>query len=73
MTVTIDRDGCTSCALCWDACPAVFAENDDDGLSEIVSAYRVDGDNAKGGVPEEHADCVQEAADGCPVEVISVG
>ncbi|MCL4534049.1 MAG: ferredoxin [Bacteroidetes bacterium] len=70
--VTIDRDGCISCAACWAACQEMFEENPDDGLNQIVEQYRVDGSLAEGLATEEMEDCVREGADVCPVEVIHV-
>ncbi|HHT96515.1 MAG TPA: ferredoxin [Clostridiales bacterium] len=61
MKATVDQDGCIGCGLCADICPEVFLMNDD-GLAE---AY-VDP------VPEEFEASAQEAADGCPVSVITV-
>jgi ferredoxin len=71
MRVRIDRDECISCATCWEDCPEVFEEGPDDGFSQIVEPYRVDGDLALGEVPDEH-DCVHNAAADCPVEIIHV-
>lgn len=68
--ITIDREDCTSCAHCWETCPDVFEESPDDTLSQIVEEYRRGGDPAEGEVPGDLEDCVQDAADGCPVEVI---
>ena len=70
--VVIDRDGCISCGACWSACPDVFEENAEDGLSQIVEQYRTDGNNAEGEVPAELESCATEGADGCPVEVIHI-
>ena len=70
--VTIKREECISCGACWSTCPEVFEENEEDGLSQIVEAYRISGNIAEGLVPEALGNCVQEAADGCPVEVILV-
>jgi len=70
--VTVDRDECIACGACYEECPEVFEEDPDDGLSRIVEACRVDGDPAVGHVPDDLADCVQAAADGCPVEAIQV-
>jgi ferredoxin len=72
MKVTIDREECIDCGVCYAECPEVFEEDDTDGTSQIVKAYRVGGDPAVGQVPEEMAECVQTAADGCPVEAIHV-
>ena len=60
MKVKVDRDSCTGCELCVDTCPDVF-EMDDDLAKEKMSK-----------VPEDLEDCAKEAADGCPVEAISV-
>jgi ferredoxin len=70
--VTIDRDECIECAICWSSCPDVF-EAGDDGLSQITAEYRADGDTARGFVPAAMEDCVTEAAEGCPVAIIHVG
>lgn len=72
LRVTIDRDNCISCEACWTTCPEFFEENPDDGFSQVVEAYRVGGSLAVGQAPAELSDCVQDAANGCPVEVIHV-
>jgi ferredoxin len=69
MKVTIDREECIDCGVCYAECPEVFEE---DSASQIVEAYRVDGDPAVGQVPEGMRESVQAAADGCPVEAIHV-
>lgn len=61
MKATIDRSGCIGCGLCADTCPEVFRIADD-GLAEVYT------DN----VPEDAESSAQEAADNCPVSVISV-
>ena len=60
MQASIDRDGCIGCGQCADICPAVFRMAED-GLAE---AYAVPA------AAEE--DAVREAANSCPVSVISV-
>jgi ferredoxin len=72
MKVTIDRDDCTMCGVCWDACPDFFEQSGDDDLSQIVEEYRTEGDVSKGDAPSDLESCVQEAADGCPVDIIHV-
>ncbi len=61
MKAVIDRDGCISCGLCAETCPEVFRMADD-GLAEVY----VDE------IPEEEEDSASEAAEDCPVNVISV-
>jgi len=69
--VTIDRDQCISDGVCWALCPQVFEMNPDDGKSQIVEEYRTD-DVGTGVVPEDLGDCVKQAANSCPVQIIHV-
>lgn len=68
--VTIDRDGCTSCGLCWAGCPDFFEENPNDNKSQVVAAHRISGESAMGLAPATLLPAVQAAADACPVTVI---
>ena len=61
MNVSIDESGCIGCGLCIQVCPEVF-EMGDSGVAEVIMEE----------VPENLEDSVQEAADSCPVEVITV-
>jgi ferredoxin len=70
--VTIDREACTSCGLCWSECPDFFEENANDTKSQVVEAYRISGEPAMGLAPPTLLSAVQEAADGCPVSAITV-
>ena len=70
MRVTIDREQCISCGVCWETCPDVFEQNEEDAFSQIVETLRVGGSLAIGGVPEDLEECAREAAEGCPVEII---
>jgi ferredoxin len=70
--VTIDREGCIQCGVCYSVCSEVFEENPEDGFSSIVETYRTDDEGAEGQVPGDLEDCVTEAAESCPVEVIHV-
>ncbi len=60
MNAIIDRDGCIACGLCAETCPEVFRMADD-GLAEVYSNINTDTE-----------DTATEAADNCPVSVISV-
>lgn len=71
--VRIVRDECISCANCWETCPDFFEENPDDGLSQVVEKYRVGDDPGEGEALAELANCVKDAANECPVEIIHVG
>jgi ferredoxin len=72
MKVTIDRNDCTSCGTCWETCPAFFEENPDDHLSQVIEKFRLNSDNAQGTVPEDLESCVTDAADLCPVSIITL-
>jgi len=60
MRVRIE-DTCTACGLCVDTCPDVFEMG-----ADIVTV------SADNDIPAEFEDAVQQAADECPVEAISI-
>ena len=60
MKAFIDRDGCISCGVCIEVCPDVF-EFADDGLAQISSQP------TRSNIHKAH-----EAAESCPVQVITV-
>jgi len=70
MKVKIDRDDCIECGACEDACSEVFVVESGEKAS-VVKKYRTNGPD-EGEVSEDLSSCVQEDADGCPVEVISI-
>lgn len=61
MRAIIERNGCIGCGLCSDICPAVF-KMDDEGLAVVYTTP----------IPSDAEDLAQEAADNCPVSVITV-
>ena len=61
MKASIDRENCIGCGACADACPAVFRMADD-GFAEVHADP----------VPADQEAAAQEAADNCPVSVITV-
>ncbi len=70
--VVIDRDGCVSCASCWTTCPDFFEHNPDDNLSQICKRRRIKNRQNEGDAPPEEETCVRDAAELCPVQVISI-
>ncbi|MGQ9597188.1 MAG: ferredoxin [Thermoproteota archaeon] len=69
--VTVDKDTCIACGVCYSTCPEVF-ESDDEGKSQIVSKYRSSSSGSEGVVDDSVVDCVQSAKDTCPVQAITV-
>lgn len=61
MKVTV-IDGCISCGLCTEEYPDLF-QMDDEGIARPVSEQ----------VPSEREADARQAAEDCPVDVITVG
>jgi len=70
--VRIDRDECISCTNCWTACPEVFRESPEDGMSELLPAYRTGNAPGTGKVPENLKACAERAKEDCPVGIIHI-
>ena len=60
MKAEIDKNGCIGCNLCADICPEVFRMAED-GLAEVYAE-----------ITDETVQAAKEAADTCPVSVITV-
>lgn len=60
MNVSIDRSGCIGCGFCVGTCPEIFAMGED-GASEV-----------KAQPTAANLACAKQAAEGCPVSVITV-
>jgi ferredoxin len=73
MKVSIDRSSCVSCGSCWDTCPGFFEQNTDDTFSQVIEKYRLDGNIGAGTPSADLEACAQDAADLCPVQIISIG
>jgi ferredoxin len=59
MKTIVDEELCTGCGLCEEVCPDVFEVDE-------IAKVKVNP------VPEDAEDSCREAADGCPVDAISV-
>ena len=70
--VTIEREDCIACALCWESCPEVFREDPEDGFSRVVDDYMNGGHLGRGLVPVGLKECVETAAEQCPVDIIQI-
>jgi len=66
------RENCISDMVCVSICPDVFEMNPDDNKSQIVEKYREGGNIAVGVIPDDLAQCAQDAANACPVQIIHV-
>ncbi len=70
LKVTINWDTCIADGVCYALCPQVF-EAGPDGKAQIVESYR-GSKPSEGFVPEDLADCVEQARTSCPTGSISV-
>jgi ferredoxin len=60
MKAILDQDTCTGCTLCTQTCSEVFEM---EGDKAVVKADPV---------PEEYQDSCRDAAQGCPVDAITI-
>jgi len=70
LKVKVDWNLCIADGVCYALCPQVF-EAGPDGKSQIVKEFR-GSDVTEGVVPDELADCVEQARTACPVGAILV-
>lgn len=61
MKASVDQEGCIACTLCISVCPKVFGMNAE-GKSQVIADP----------IPPDSLAKAQEAADTCPVSVISI-
>ena len=66
--VVLEREECTACESCVEACPASF-EMADDGFAHVKDSKRV-GSNDE--LDLDGLGCTKEAAEGCPVNIIHI-
>ncbi len=72
--VTVNKETCISCGVCWSIAPKVFELDPSTGKTRIKEPYlKSDSDKESiGEVPEELRSDVEKAASNCPVGAISV-
>jgi ferredoxin len=72
--VVIDRDKCLGCGAAPATCSKVFVLGSDNGKNRVVDEYSVEltPSRSVGIVPEELRECVEAAAQVCPVGAITV-
>jgi len=61
MKARVDQNTCTGCGMCAEICPEVFKM-----AGEKAEVYT-------NPVPENATDTCKQAAEGCPVDAISIG
>ncbi len=62
MKAIVDQDTCTGCGLCPDACPEVFEMDESTDKAKVLVET----------VPVGAEQACREAAEGCPVEAITI-
>jgi len=72
VNVIIDRVTCVSCGSCWETCPKLFEQDPDDSFSRIIEKFRINGNIAEGIPTNDLILCAKDAADLCPVQIISI-
>lgn len=72
LKVSIDRNGCISCATCWNTCPEFFEQNPKDASSQVIDKYRIASNPGDGEAPRDLEKMVRRAADLCPVQIIQI-
>jgi ferredoxin len=50
----------------------LFEQDPDDSFSRIIEKYRINGNIAEGTPTDDLTACAQDAADLCPVQIISI-
>jgi ferredoxin len=70
MKVSIDQEDCIECSACEQACSELFVVESGEKAC-INKEYQTNGP-AEGEVDDDLKGCVQDAADDCPVGVITV-
>lgn len=61
MKAIVDQDGCIGCELCVNMCEAVFSMSAE-GVAEARTSD----------IPKDEEDAAMEAAEACPVDVITI-
>jgi ferredoxin len=73
LRVRIDRDQCIADMVCVSLCPDVFEMDPNDGKASIKEEFRIDKNNpSEGVVPDNLKECVENAANSCPVGIIHI-
>ena len=69
LKIHIDQEGCIECGLCEQTCPEVFIVESGQ-KARIVEKYQKNASN-DGEVPDDLTSCANDAAESCPVQVIT--
>lgn len=70
MKVLVDQENCIKCGACEDNCPDIFVM-DESGKAAIIDEFQTDNPGV-GEVKDDLKPCAEDAADNCPVDVITV-
>ena len=72
--VSVNRSLCIACGIAPSLCPQVFEPREDNRKTRIVHKYSEENseDTSVGVIPKELYDCVERAAEACPVQAITI-
>ena len=71
MKIKIDQDGCIECGSCEALCPQVYVIPQGE-KSRVVEKYATKGHPETGEIGADMESCARDAADSCPVSVITL-
>lgn len=70
MKIHIDQEGCIECGLCEQTCSDIFILENGQKAS-IIEKYQKNSPN-EAEVPDNLKSCANDAAESCPVQVITI-
>ncbi len=70
MKIILEREKCIGCGSCQALCPKYF-KLIEDGKSNLIGSKK-DSKTENEELEVEKEDCIKEAADACPVQIIKI-
>uniref|UniRef100_A0A7C2VNR4 Ferredoxin n=1 Tax=Ignisphaera aggregans TaxID=334771 RepID=A0A7C2VNR4_9CREN len=72
--VTVNKELCIACGVCWSLAPDVFEMDPSGGKTKIKAPYvaKDDDKSSEGNIPDNLVEAAKNAASSCPVGAINV-